>query len=134
MATSTRSRQCLGIAFAKFETTFGCGDFGRIAYSSFFYGLGKAGTKEANKVLIFEEVEKRRGASVDEKPQTIDIEDDSFADSMPWTIVLPAPLPTINCAVVPLPDPWRAYIGTPHATRRSSGARSGLSPLLNQNR
>ena len=98
-----------------------------------FMGFGKAGTKEANKVLIFEEVEKRRGASVEEKPPTMDI-DDEFADSLPWTNVLPAPLPTTNGAVDLLPDPWRAYIGTPHATRRSSGARSGLSPLLNQNR
>ena len=59
----------------------------------------------------------------------------------PW--LLPEPLPvaaahdpllSTNIAVDHLPDPWRAYIGTPHATRRSSGARSGLSPLLNQNR
>ena len=33
-----------------------------------------------------------------------------------------------------LPDPWRAYITTPHATRRATGAHSGLSPLLKQSR
>ena len=67
------------------------------------------------------------------QPPTTDVEDDSFADSkLPWTSVLPARLPSGGALVDPLPDPWRAYIGTPHATRRSSGAHSGSSPLLNQ--
>ena len=57
-----------------------------------FMGLGKAGAKEANKLFIFEEVEKLRNASADGRPPTIHIEDDSFADStVPWTSVLPAP-------------------------------------------
>ena len=78
----------------------------------------------------------RAGATKDGPLQTPDLEDDAFADSTSttqWTNMLPAPLPASGGLPVDvLRDPWRAYIGTPHATRRSAGAHFGLSQLLNQ--
>ena len=52
-----------------------------------FMGFGNAGIKEVNKVIIYQEVETRRGASIDEKPPTMDI-DDEFSDSVLCTYVL----------------------------------------------
>ena len=45
-------------------------------------GLGKAGTKEANKLLICEQVEKRRGV-LTSNPEPLEVDDDSFADGLP---------------------------------------------------
>ena len=78
----------------------------------------------------------RAEATKDAPLHSPELDDDSFADTaVPWTNILPAPLPpNRDLRSDPLPDPWKAYIGTPHATRRSAGAHSGLTPLLNRNR
>ena len=44
-----------------------------------YMGLGKAGTKEANKLLICEQVEQRRNV-LTSNPEPFELDDDSFAD------------------------------------------------------
>ena len=44
-----------------------------------YMGLGKAGTKEANKLLICEQVEQRRNV-LTSNPEPCELDEDSFAD------------------------------------------------------
>ena len=107
-------------------------------------GMGKAGTKEANKTLIYEQVQQRR-AAIAEQAHDIDVDDDSFADTVRRSATSANSDGRISL-VDPFvkDDPWRGQaakikrlaafrdrIAKPIVdTRRSSSAHSGLSPEL----
>ena len=111
----------------------------------FHIGLGKAGTKEANKMLIYDHIAKNRSAAGFESSQFSDLDDDSFADgshALPPAPALPS-FSAIPGVIIPDPmqedDPWRSstsrkFIGTPVKSQRGQDVHSGMTPQLQQQR
>ena len=96
----------------------------------FHIGLGKAGTKEANKMLIYDHIAKNRSAAGFESSQFSDLDDDSFADgshALPPAPALPS-FSAIPGAIIPDPmqedDPWRS------STSQLPPKKPLVSPLL----
>ena len=94
-----------------------------------YMGLGKAGTKEANKLLICEQVELRRSVLLSH-PEPLELDDASFADGPVRELPAAPALP--NFDKMQEDDPWTKYtIATPQ-TRRSTNVHSGLTPSLTE--
>ena len=95
-------------------------------------GLGKAGTKEANEVLIYEHIEKHPIASGVDSSQVSDLGDE-FADSVHALPPVPAMpsfgnVPGVGISdPVQEDDPWRKFIGTPMKSHRGQGVHSDRS-------